>query len=161
MTHSGGTQHYAAFLNEVLTSCDFGGLQNVPPGGFDLASGIDTVTMERNFCKALPKRSCCEGSQDRIPAIATHSVSFSRGGGGRQQADEIPCKMTATERLHQMDGLRGVAMLFVFMGYFGTLWTDLVHPKGGAELFLRLVNADATLEAVSSCCFRPSSRTVP
>jgi exopolysaccharide production protein ExoZ len=47
-------------------------------------------------------------------------------------------------RLHQMDGLRGVAMLFVFMGHFAGIWSGVVPPNGTAGLFLRLVDADAT-----------------
>ena len=43
-----------------------------------------------------------------------------------------------------MDGLRGVAMLFVFMGHFGAVWRELVHPQGAAGFFLRVVDADAT-----------------
>src|ERR1700692_2910002 len=43
-----------------------------------------------------------------------------------------------------MDGLRGIAMLFVFLGHFGPVWSNLVHPKGAAGFFLRLVDADAT-----------------
>jgi peptidoglycan/LPS O-acetylase OafA/YrhL len=49
------------------------------------------------------------------------------------------------QRLYQIDGLRGVAMLFVFMGHFASVWHDLVHPHGAAGFFLRVVDADATL----------------
>jgi exopolysaccharide production protein ExoZ len=35
-------------------------------------------------------------------------------------------------------------MLFVFMGHFGTVWTQLTHPTGLAHSFLRIVEADAT-----------------
>jgi len=48
------------------------------------------------------------------------------------------------QRLSQMDGLRGVAMLFVFMGHFAAVWHELVHPQGAAGFFLRVVDADAT-----------------
>lgn len=48
-------------------------------------------------------------------------------------------------RLQQLDGLRGIAMLFVFMGHFSTLWAPLVPPQGAAHAFLHLIQADATL----------------
>lgn len=44
-----------------------------------------------------------------------------------------------------MDGLRGIAMLFVFMGHFSSVWEQLAPPSGAAHLFLRVVDADATL----------------
>jgi exopolysaccharide production protein ExoZ len=43
-----------------------------------------------------------------------------------------------------MEGLRGIAMLFVFVGHFGGLWDEMVHPRGSVASFLQLVNADAT-----------------
>ncbi len=49
------------------------------------------------------------------------------------------------KRLHQMDGLRGIAMLFVFMGHFAAVWSGVVPSSGAAGFFLRVVDADATL----------------
>lgn len=46
--------------------------------------------------------------------------------------------------MQQIDGLRGLSMLFVFMGHFATLWVPLVARSSAASLFLRLVDADAT-----------------
>jgi len=43
-----------------------------------------------------------------------------------------------------MDGLRGIAMLFVFLGHFGPVWSGQTHPTGAADFFLRLIDADAT-----------------
>lgn len=51
---------------------------------------------------------------------------------------------TKTVRLHQMDGLRGIAMLLVFLGHFGSLWTASPHPAGAPTLYLKLIDADAT-----------------
>lgn len=48
-------------------------------------------------------------------------------------------------RLRQLDGLRGVAMLLVFVGHFSAMWQTMQHPRGFAQYYLRLVNADATL----------------
>lgn len=48
-------------------------------------------------------------------------------------------------RLLQMDGLRGVAMLLVFLGHYGSVWQELVHPSGLAEFYLRVIDADSTL----------------
>jgi len=57
----------------------------------------------------------------------------------------LPVRDINVKRVHQLDGLRGVAMLFVFMGHFATIWTSIVPHKGAADFFLRLVDADATL----------------
>jgi peptidoglycan/LPS O-acetylase OafA/YrhL len=43
-----------------------------------------------------------------------------------------------------MDGLRGIAMVFVFVGHFGTMQSELVHPTGAAGFYLKLIDADAT-----------------
>ncbi|MES1260979.1 MAG: acyltransferase [Acidobacteriota bacterium] len=43
-----------------------------------------------------------------------------------------------------MDGLRGVAMLFVFFGHFGTVWSQLPHPHGVVDSYLKVLDADAT-----------------
>ena len=48
------------------------------------------------------------------------------------------------KRLRHVDGLRGVAMLLVFLGHFTAVWTQLPRPQGSAGWFLRLVDADAT-----------------
>ncbi len=44
-----------------------------------------------------------------------------------------------------MDGLRGIAMLFVFFGHFASMWSLLPHPGGLAEIYLRVIDADATI----------------
>jgi peptidoglycan/LPS O-acetylase OafA/YrhL len=44
-----------------------------------------------------------------------------------------------------MDGLRGIAMLFVFIGHFGSRWTLQVQPSGRVAAILRFIDADATL----------------
>jgi len=48
-------------------------------------------------------------------------------------------------RLHQLDGLRGVAMLFVFFSHFSLLWLYIVQPNSTIGFFLRLVDADAAM----------------
>jgi exopolysaccharide production protein ExoZ len=52
----------------------------------------------------------------------------------------LPCS-----RLRQLDGLRGVAMLFVFFGHFSSMWESMPHPHGFAQQYLRVLDADATL----------------
>ncbi len=48
-------------------------------------------------------------------------------------------------RLQQIDGLRGVAMLFVFFGHFCAMWAQFPHAQGATAIFLRVVDADATI----------------
>lgn len=48
------------------------------------------------------------------------------------------------DRLVQIDGLRGIAMCFVFLGHFAGVWHPLVDSQGAARLYLRIVDADAT-----------------
>jgi peptidoglycan/LPS O-acetylase OafA/YrhL len=43
-----------------------------------------------------------------------------------------------------MDGLRGIAMLFVFIGHFDSLWVGGIHANNSVGCFLRLVYADGT-----------------
>lgn len=50
-----------------------------------------------------------------------------------------------TGRLLQMDGLRGIAMLFVFIGHFAAMWSRFAPADGLVVLYLRIVDADATL----------------
>ncbi len=63
---------------------------------------------------------------------------------GELPALQQPEIRPASRRLHQMDGLRGIAMLFVFLGHFSNVWADLAAPSGSGHFFLRLVDADAT-----------------
>lgn len=49
------------------------------------------------------------------------------------------------KRLQQIDGLRGVAMLFVFFGHFSCMWLQYPHAQGAVDTFLRVVEADATI----------------
>ncbi len=57
----------------------------------------------------------------------------------------LAVETSRSTRIHQLDGLRGVAMLFVFIGHFAPIWARLVPRNGSASFFLRLVYADATL----------------
>ncbi len=47
-------------------------------------------------------------------------------------------------RVQQLDGLRGIAMLFVFFGHFATVWSPFMQPDNSAGAFLKVVDADAT-----------------
>jgi len=107
--------------------------------------------MQRNSA-SLKERSC-EGSQRGASVLAICSDS-ARVDDSSQSTETRPAavlappydahKPTTAERLQQMDGLRGIAMLFVFLGHFAMVWTKSVHPGGAAGVFLRLVDADAT-----------------
>ncbi len=48
-------------------------------------------------------------------------------------------------RLRQLDGLRGVAMLWVFLVHFGNPWVGLVSSGSSPAAFLRLLEADGSL----------------
>jgi uncharacterized membrane protein len=73
---------------------------------------------------SLEKPAYLGHSPQAIAAVA----SCSAGARAERTPSCAPDRTATPGRLHQMDGLRGIAMLLVFMGHFGTVWSQMAHP---------------------------------
>src|SRR4051812_42907376 len=110
---------------------------NVTSSGFKQEYAAGSVILDSPL-RSLSQSRICELTQEWTPEVAVRNPL-------KEQTLSASDTTSDSGRLKQMDGLRGLAMLFVFVGHFGITWSQLVHPAGTPSAFLRLVDADAAL----------------